>query len=280
MLQPRRTSPAGLLAWLQIAAASASVITPTPYIVNGVSSEKGRYPYLATLRELLGDHACGGTLIAPDLVLSAAHCDFGITTIQLGRYNLSDDQERYSEDVETFVVDHSASVRHPRYEESPLFSTSYNEYSMDFFVIKLFGVSSRTTPVKLNDKPHVPFLEGFQMNIMGWGQTDADDYDYVESNSTLQEASVRYISNKRCQTAEGYVDDIESGFDYYDAYSDLIFDNMLCAKGRGTDACQGDSGGPLIVKGASELSDLQIGIVSWGTGECGTCEFGKRGWTN
>mmetsp|Transcript_18092 Transcript_18092/g.36442 ORF Transcript_18092/g.36442 Transcript_18092/m.36442 type:complete len:129 (-) Transcript_18092:104-490(-) len=41
---------------------------------------------------------------------------------------------------------------------------------------------------------------------------------------------------------------------------------MLCAKSAGRDACEGDSGGPLIVKGDSPEEDIQVGIVSWGSG--------------
>lgn len=45
-------------------------------------------------------------------------------------------------------------------------------------------------------------------------------------------------------------------------------DQMVCAKGEGTDACQGDSGGPLILSkpagGPANDQPLQVGIVSWG----------------
>mmetsp|Transcript_32511 Transcript_32511/g.70401 ORF Transcript_32511/g.70401 Transcript_32511/m.70401 type:complete len:441 (+) Transcript_32511:278-1600(+) len=220
---------------------------------------------MATLLDSLGDHSCGGTLIAPDLILSAAHCEPDTATVQLGRYNLSDVQEEY----ESFVIDTLSTTRHPNNAVVHLSDGSAVEV-FDFLVIKLFGVSSRPV-VKLNSRHHVPFLEGSRLSIMGWGHTDAAQDDDEIYLSVLKEAEVRYVSNKRCETANGYVEDL----DMYDDFSGAIYDDMLCAKGLGAeaaDACHLDSGGPLIVKGTSAPTDLQLGITSWGSG-CADSNF-------
>ena len=49
-------------------------------------------------------------------------------------------------------------------------------------------------------------------------------------------------------------------------YGGGITDSMMCASLPGKDSCQGDSGGPMIVKGVDASADVQVGIVSWGTG--------------
>ena len=266
----RTFSRMAALAWifqasLLVGTKASSADTPTQFIVNGIDTEKFRYPYMATLLDSLGDHSCGGTLIAPDLILSAAHCEHDTATVQLGRYNLSDVEEKY----ESFVIDTLSTTQHPNNTAVHLNDGSAIDV-FDYLVIKLFGVSSRTV-VKLNKRHHVPFLEGSRLSIMGWGQTDAAQDDDEIYLSVLKEAEVRYVSNKRCETANGYVEDL----DMYDDYFGAIYDDMLCAKGLGTDAadaCHLDSGGPLIVKGTSAPTDLQLGITSWGSG-CADSNF-------
>jgi V8-like Glu-specific endopeptidase len=44
-----------------------------------------------SLQDSSGNHQCGGTVVAPDIILSAGHCaDAGITTAVVGVYDLSD----------------------------------------------------------------------------------------------------------------------------------------------------------------------------------------------
>jgi secreted trypsin-like serine protease len=44
-------------------------------IVRGINAEKGRFPYFVSLADGAFFHKCGGSLIAPDLVLTAANCE-------------------------------------------------------------------------------------------------------------------------------------------------------------------------------------------------------------
>lgn len=91
-------------------------------IIGGDSAEKGRYSYAVSLQDSLG-HFCGGTLIAHDIVLSAAHCvqhhnDYKAI---VGRHDLStDDGDEVSLKTE---------ILHPEYDKG----TTDN----DFMVIVL-----------------------------------------------------------------------------------------------------------------------------------------------
>jgi secreted trypsin-like serine protease len=46
----------------------------TPRIIGGSNAQVGRYPYMVSLLSRSGFHACGGILVAKDVVLTGAHC--------------------------------------------------------------------------------------------------------------------------------------------------------------------------------------------------------------
>lgn len=68
-----------------------------PRIVGGQSAPIGRWPYIASLRDSQNNHYCGGTLILPGVVVTAAHCVAAQipSSVQVGRYYLSDPGEKF-----------------------------------------------------------------------------------------------------------------------------------------------------------------------------------------
>jgi len=171
---------------------------------------------------------CGASLVAPNVVLSAAHCGNGyISQVQIGRHNLNDG----SEDYETFSV--VEEVKHPNYGGGSI--------DYDYMMLKLSGSSSRT-PVTL-DTGDVPLNSGRDVIAMGWGATSSGG----SGSRRLLEVEVDLYSQAQCQSS--YPDED-------------ITSRMVCAARPGKDSCQGDSGGPLIDK----LTGKQVGVVSWGYG--------------
>lgn len=67
---------AALLAALLSGAAASRHLAQAvrPRIVGGTQTSAARYPYIVSLRDANGNHFCGGSLVAPLVVLTAAHC--------------------------------------------------------------------------------------------------------------------------------------------------------------------------------------------------------------
>lgn len=167
----------------------------------------------------------GGSLIAPDIVLSAAHCAGYSSTIEIGRFDRSKGTMLDEQVLESLLAESQDGVinlmsgdyyesieveyeiKHPGYD-----STTVDN---DFLLLKLNKVSMVPNPplANLNTDPDTPAEKGTELLVMGWGDTDADPNVNTPSDVLLG-ADLNYLSNTECRAIEGEVDDEEKGTMY------------------------------------------------------------------
>ena len=230
---PRARVLSGALALTAVCAVAVAAVSGTPAraasdVVGGQRVSIEDYPYTVYLTTADGFQFCGGTLVAPDKVVTAAHCaaDQQASTIRVvaGREDKQSDDGVVAAVTDVWV--------HPEYTNA-LAGNDVAVLTLD------------------DDLPYQPlplatdgdlYKQGTQTTVLGWGRTAAGG----SQSRYLLAASVPFVSDDSCKSA-------------YKAYNR---EAMVCAglPQGGVDTCQGDSGGPLVVDGKL------AGIASWGEG--------------
>jgi len=211
--------------------------TPARAVVGGSDTHRS-YPHMASV-ERDGAFVCGGSLVAPSVVLTAAHCVEGASASTRFSVGLGSTQRM----APTERLDVAAVMVHESYGTPTAASN-------DVALLRL-AAPSRQTPIAL-----LPLAEterwapGRPVTVIGWGARMTNDALGISATDRLQEVTTRRQPDAGCGAG-------------FDVASQLCAGELLGAR----DSCQGDSGGPLMVDGPYGEPAL-IGVVSSGFG-CG-----------
>ncbi|QIY99088.1 trypsin-like serine protease [Streptomyces sp. S1D4-11] len=210
--------------------APGAVAAPQP-IVGGTTTTTTAYPFMMQITDASQNQFCGGTLVAANKVVTAAHCMVGETTSGVrvvgGRTYLNGTNGTVSKVSKIWI--------------NPDYTDATN--GDDVAVLTLSTSMSYTPASYVASTDTGVYATGATARIIGWGTTSESG----SSANQLRTATVPIVSNSSCAGSYG---------------SDFVASDMVCAgyTNGGTDTCQGDSGGPLLIGG------VLAGITSWGNG--------------
>ncbi|CAD7703006.1 unnamed protein product [Ostreobium quekettii] len=210
-------------------------------IAAGDPAERGRWPWMVSLRHpLFTQHICGGTLVAADWVLTAAHC---VDPVRGGTTAVTNPKAWINGLVLKEVTDFEEEIEVVETIPHPMFQNLDHD-PFDVALLRL-KTPSKVSPIVLAPGDS-PIVEGDCLAVMGWGRVSPRG----PFASQLQEALLDYVDQEVCDVET----DPSTGMD--------------CA-GRGISAtCSGDGGDPLVrVLGPGR--DHQLGVSQKVNGDCG-----------
>jgi secreted trypsin-like serine protease len=232
----------------------------TEMIVGGEEARDGQFPYQVRIYGVHNDEVgfCGGSVIADQWVLTAAHCVLDVSEVMVG-YG-SNDRAKTAKIPSEKVIAHPAYIR---------------GQAADVALIKLKTPIGKDNQIALADDAAEKTLAapGAKLVVSGWGalwEVKKDEavmkmlstlpsgkqmQQEMEFPQKLHWVEIEAIDAQECRTL----------YEEEDALF-KIEDTEICAMqpGKRRDSCYGDSGGPLVVPAADGDRPVQVGIVSWG----------------
>uniref|UniRef100_A0A8C9Z3S9 Transmembrane serine protease 2 n=1 Tax=Sander lucioperca TaxID=283035 RepID=A0A8C9Z3S9_SANLU len=216
-----------------------SSAAPSARIVGGTAAVNGAWPWQVSL-QIQHQHTCGGSIISPYWILSAAHC--------FEKYSHPGHWRVYYGDVSLLQMGLGSGKTVSKIISHDKFDKHTNDN--DIALVKLDTPLTFTRTVKPVCLPNIglDLSAGHHAWITGWGALRLSG----PSPDRLHQAQVTVYSRETCNSPQ--------------VLNGEISETMICAGKMqgGVDSCQGDSGGPLVVKEGDVW--WLAGDTSWGIG--------------
>lgn len=240
-------------------------------VVGGQSATQGEFPSAVALiraeepDDMVGQF-CGGTAIAPTMILTSAHCfeDVDVSrpadqvrvvsgTVELSQGDAPRSSSAQPQGVRRLGVE---VYIHP----------SFDPVRRLFDIAVLLVDGDLQVPLQpLAPRSYAgPYARDVGV-VVGWGRTGEGESRSSSRTNELHQAGVTVTGEEDCRGS-------------YDPPLDLL--THLCAGGEGSmgmpapDACTGDSGGPLLATDPAQDIRLQVGVTSFGPAVCGVAQPG------
>jgi secreted trypsin-like serine protease len=221
----------------------ACAAPPAGAVVGGSPVAMSKYPWFVSL------DGCGGSLVAPDRVLTAAHCVEDKTPAQMGTV-------RFGQTKDTRKV--VALAAEPRFVAAELDGRENPEAAKDdVAILALDRPVTGVRPVTL-----ATGAPRGRVELIGRGATRAGAIGPLRSGrSGLRHTTLDIMANGKCDKYWHHTKNPA----YHHAFDPSV---MLCASAARRGICQGDSGGPLLTRTRAGAL-RQVGVVSWLGDRCG-----------
>eukprot|EP00966_Prymnesium_polylepis_P211760 4904292-Prymnesium_polylepis.1 len=243
------------------------------------------YQWLVSLQTTGDFHFCGGTLIAPDWVLTAAHCTIDSTATQIivkvGVDNINDLTDGCVQQRSVRRI-----INHPSY--------SSMTYANDVALLELDAPVDYAPIYRLADVSAPGATNGSFVTVAGWGATSQGgvgssvahhvlvpivdqvcaSFRSTSTHPSTHDASAPVLHTSTLVRARGRGGGGGGGRAFATCSANYapgpITHGMICAgyEEGGRDSCQGDSGGPLFALPSTNdpAYAALVGVVSWGRG--------------
>lgn len=204
-------------------------------IVGGTPAAEGEFPYMGRLRAMVDDSmgaTCGGTMISPDVLLTAAHCLQGF---------MGNPDPKWAQVYigKVYWKDARGNPKfHKKADSRDQMFVGGVPADGDWGLVRLNEPIELSSYAKIASNRSLDNARSFR--AIGWGRTSQGG----EKSDRLLKVDLRAADPANCT-------------------GDM--NKQLCVGGwGGKDTCQGDSGGPLFAHDGREW--IQVGITSWGIG--------------